>query len=545
MQALVRGMTFIDVVVGTAIMLTVFLSIFAAYQLAVELVMHSKARVGGQSLVSERLEYIKGVSYESLGTVGGIPSGSLAQVSTTTKNNVDYTVRTLIRYIDDPADGTGGADTNSITADSKEIKVEASWTLRGRTRSTFAVTRVAPHGIESLTSGGTLRVNVFDALAQPVQGASVRITNASTSPTIDVTVSTDATGSVAFPGAPQASNYKITVSKTNYSSAQTYDITGSNPNPNPAHVSVANQQTTTASFAIDAVASLLVQTLSPIDVGVSSGQLLIETEATTTSIAPAELASWDSLDWTVTPPAEGTLLVQLVYPDGSDWLPVPDGVLSGNSVGLVEGSTALSSISTTTYPTLALRGLFTPTDASSTPPTIDWEVNYHAGPSPVPNVGFSFYGTKTIGTTISGAPIYKVVQNLTTNGSGEWPVNALEWDTYTFNLTGTSYDIAELCPSPVAVAPGTASTLTMTLLPKTSNSLRVEVTAANAALAGATVTLTSPGNRTADSSACGQVFFDALSQATYTLTVSKSGYQTNAQDVTVTGATVVSVPLVP
>lgn len=540
-----RGMTFIDVVVGTAIMLTVFLSIFAAYQLAVELVMNSKARVGGLSLVSERMEYLKSLPYESLGTVGGIPSGTIAQVSTTTKNNISYTMRTLIKYIDDPADGVGGADTNSITADSKELKVEVSWTLRGRTRTTFAVTRVAPHGIESLTSGGTLRVNVFDALAQPVQGASVRITNASSSPTIDVTVSTDVTGSVAFPGAPQASNYEITISKTNYSSAQTYDITGSNPNPNPAHVSVANQQTTTASFAIDAVASLLVKTISPIDVGLSQGSLLIEAEATTTSITPAELVSWDTLDWTVPAPVEGTLVVQLMYLDGSDWVLIPDGDLSGNSAGLAEGSTALSGVSTTTYPTLALRGLFTPTDASSTPPTIDWEVNYHAGPSPLPNIGYSFYGTKTIGTSISGAPIYKVVQNLTTNASGESQVNALEWDTYTFGLTGTSHDIAELCPSPVAVAPGTSQTLTMTLLPKTSNSLRVEVTAANAPLAGATVTLTSPGNRTADSSACGQAFFSGLSVSTYTLTISKSGYQTNVQDVSVTGATVVSVPLVP
>lgn len=565
-------MTFVDVIVGTGVMLVVFLAIFGAYQLAIELVLNTKARIGGQSLASQQLEYLRALPYESLGTVGGIPSGAVPQIATTTLNAIPYTIRTLIRYVDDSADGAGAADTNGITADYKEIKVETLWSIRGRSYSTAAVTRVAPHGIESLTSGGTLRVNIFGALAQPIQGASVRITNASTSPAVDVTVLTDATGSVAFPGAPPASNYKIVVTKDGYSSAQTYDITAGNPNPNPGHVSVANQQTTTASFAIDETGSLDVYTFSPIEVGqyvdeftnesgiaattstdVVAGELVLvegagypaSGEATSVDITPADLASWDSLDFSYSAPPGTGVAVQVVYPSGGAYTPVADGVLPGNSSGFTLGPVDLSGVATSSYPTLALRALLTTGDASTTPSVLEWTVGYHAGPSALPGIGFSVYGTKTIGTTISGAPIYKFVDNETTSQVGSWLIVPLEWDSFTISLTGSSYDIAEQCPAPLSVDPGQAQTVRLMLLPHTAHSLRVLTTANGAPLAGATVTIAGTGGGTGSTSSCGQTFFSSLSAETYTLTVTAPGYADSVQDIDVTGTSVILVQLTP
>lgn len=538
----VPGMSFIDVVVGTGIMLVVFLSIFGAYKLAIELVYNTKARVGGMALVSKQLEYMRSLPYDQLGTVGGIPTGAIPQLATTTLNNIPYTVRTLIIYKDDPADGAGAADSNSITADYKELKVEVVWIVRGRSYSTLAVTRVAPHGIESLTSGGTLRVNVFDAVAAPIQGASVRIRNASTTPAIDVTVYTDSTGSVALPGAPQASNYKVTATKDGYSTAQTYDSTNQNPNPNPAHISVANQQTTTISFAIDRIGSLDVQTYSPVAVGYSQGAFDVFNMATTTSVAPPALVSWDSLSWSGNVPQDTALTVQVLYPTGGDYALVPDAVLPGNSTGL-SNSASLALIATSTFPTLLLKATVDPSVASTSPVSVDWRIDYHAGPSPIPNVGFTMYGTKTIGTSISGAPIYKFVQTNTTSQIGTWLITPLEWDTYTLALTGATYDISEICPAPVAVAPGENRIASLLLVPKSAHSLRVEVMANNVLVPGATVSLTNPGNKSTTSSLCGQAFFEDLSVTTYTLTVSKSGYPDSVQSVPVAGATVVTVPL--
>lgn len=567
-----RGMTFVDVLVGTSVMLLVFLSIFGAYRIAIDLVYNTKARVGGMSLVSQRLEYLRGLPYGMLGTVGGIPTGTIPQTATTTLNNIPYTIKTLIQYVDDPADGLGNSDTNRITADYKLIKTTATWVVRGKTYTTFAVTQVAPPGIESLTSGGTLRVNVFDALAAPVSGAVIRITNPSTTPVVDLSITSDTDGSVAFPGTPPASGYRITVTKDAYSSAQTYDVTVQNPNPNPGHVSVANQQTTTASFAVDRMGSLDVRAYSPIaasafqDLFTNQSQLAATTsttvagglvlldpgtgyppsgEARSTTVSPLLLASWTTLTWDTTEPAQTAVRVQLVYPSGGTFVPVPDAVIAGNSAGLTSKSVAISGISTSTFPSLALRAILTSTNASSTPTLKNWRLDYTAGPSPLPNIGMSMYGTKTIGTSISGAPIYKVVIATSTGAQGNIVVSPLEWDSYTLQLTGSSYDVSEQCPTPVSVAPGETKIQSLMLVPKTTNSLRVYVTANSIPVSGASVTLTAPGNVAGTSGTCGQTFFSGLTVASYTLTVAKSGYQTSVQSVPVSGASTITVPLSP
>lgn len=565
----VRGMTLIEALVGTAVMLVVFLSIFAAYQVAIEAVLNSKARVGALSLTQERFEYLRGLPYSSLGTIGGIPSGTLAQVATTSLNTIEYTMRTLIKYVDDPADGLGSADSNLVTADYKELKVETLWTIRSRNYSTSAVTRVAPHGIESLTAGGTLRGNVFDATAAPVSGAIVRIQNATLSPSIDVTAYSDASGSVVFPGAPPGSNYKITITKDGYSTAGTYDVSVANPNPNPGNVSVAHQQTTTASFAIDRLGSLQVRTFSPISAGsfqdtftneanisattssvVTGGfiKLLdsgagyaLEGSARSTPITPAALAVWNTLSWTKATPQNTELIVQVLGPDLSL---IPDSVLPGNSTGL-SSPVSLAGVSTTTYPSLSLKASLTTTDASTTPELADWRVDFSAGPAPLPGIGFTLYGAKTIGTTISGAPIYKFVFNETTAPDGTWLFTPLEWDAYTILLSGTSYDIGEHCPFPLTVAPFENKIVNLFLYPHTSHSLRVLITANDIALSGATVTITGPSGGTMPTSACGQSFFSGLNETTYTISVTAPGYQPSVQDAPVSGRSTITIPLTP
>ena len=171
-------MTLIDVIVGVSVMLLVFLGIFGAFRISIELVFSTKAKTGAISLITERMESVRALAYDDVGTVGGIPSGNLAQVEQVTLNGVVYTMRTLIQYVDAPEDGLDINDENGVTADYKVVKVEAAWNVKESSRSTFAVTHIAPKGIESLTGGGTLRVNVFNATAAPIENASVRIVNA-------------------------------------------------------------------------------------------------------------------------------------------------------------------------------------------------------------------------------------------------------------------------------------------------------------------------------------------------------------------------------
>jgi hypothetical protein len=52
----------------------------------------------------------------------------------------------------------------------------------------------------------------------------------------------------------------VSISKTGYSSTQTYNVSVTNPNPNPGHLTVAETQTTSSSFAIDILGSITIKT---------------------------------------------------------------------------------------------------------------------------------------------------------------------------------------------------------------------------------------------------------------------------------------------
>ena len=256
-----RGVTLIDTVVGVALMLIVFLGIFAAFQLSVDVVLNNKARAGAVALADERMEYVRSLPYSSIGTVGGIPSGTLAQSESVTLNGVAYTRRTLVEYVDDPKDGTGAADTTG-TADYKAVKVDVSWPSHTGARDVAVVSRFEPSsGLESTVTGGTLTINVVDASGQPVSNAQVTVVNASSSPTVNLTTYSNVNGSITLPGTPAASNYAITVTKSGYSTAQTYASSAQNPSPSPANLTVSNNQTTSSTFAIDQLSSLTILTL--------------------------------------------------------------------------------------------------------------------------------------------------------------------------------------------------------------------------------------------------------------------------------------------
>ena len=559
------GMTLIDVVVGTALMLIVFVSVTATFRLAISLIDVAREETSALALLNQNIEALRALPYYSLGTVGGIPSGSTAQVSTTTFNGIAFVVRTLIKYVDDPADGTGAADTNAITADYKVARVEADWSDRGITHSLVLSSNFAPTGIEQLGSGGTLTVNVINSLSQVLSGATVRVYNASTSPAIDVTALSNTAGVVSFPGTPPASNYQITVSKSGDSTAQTYSATGSNPNPSPAHLSVINAQTTSSTFAIDTLASLHIYTYAPIagaswtddftdltklalhpNTTVSGGNLVLSTSggsyvssgsAQSVAVTPQYLATWNKVTWSAATPANTTATYQVMYDQGGgSYVLVPDSALAGNSSGLSSTSLNIAPLSVTTYQSLKLSAALTTSNGSSTPSVDAWGITYNAGPTPLANVGFTTRGAKIIGTTAGGTSLYKYNANATTTQYGDWLLTPMEWDSYTLTPTG-AYDASEICPfSPVSLLPGAATNVSITVVANTSNTLLVYVQGGGAALTGATITLVKSGTTyNAQSSSCGQAFFPGLASGTYTLTITKTGYTNYSASVSVNG----------
>ena len=100
-----KGFTLIEIVVTIGIMVLGILAITQLIRFYFYVVADEKFRVSAAALGNQKLELIRNLPYNDIGTIGGIPSGNLPQTETISKNNKDFTIKTEIIYIDDPADG--------------------------------------------------------------------------------------------------------------------------------------------------------------------------------------------------------------------------------------------------------------------------------------------------------------------------------------------------------------------------------------------------------------------------------------------------------
>ena len=255
-----NGASLIDVIFGVSIMLIIFIGIFGIFKLSIELVSSSKSKTGALALANEQMEFIRSLSYNAVGVVGGIPAGNIEQEEIIILNKTIYTRRTFIQYIDDLKDGLEEGDENLITADYKLVKVEIKWTIGNTERKFSLISNIVPKGIETFEGGGTLIINSIDAYGAPIAGAQVNIKNNTIFPTIDLTAFTNDFGKIMFPGSPAAVDYKIIVTKDGYSTAKTYDADANNPNPDPGHLTVAEKETTRSTFAIDLLSGMDINT---------------------------------------------------------------------------------------------------------------------------------------------------------------------------------------------------------------------------------------------------------------------------------------------
>ncbi len=148
----------------------------------------------------------------------------------------------------------------------------------------------------------------------------------------------------------------------------------------------------------------------------------------------------------------------------------------------------------------------------------------------LPSVGFSMTGTKLIGAP---AVLKYPTQNFTTDATGAYTFSNLEWDTYGVLLTSATYDLAGTSLlSTFPLNPNENKNLQLIAVPHVNRALLVSVKDSNnVAIDGATVRLQNGGfdeTKTTNSGVCatpGQVFWNGLASGTYTLTVSKAGYQ--------------------
>lgn len=560
----------------SAVFVLFFTGLITSVVYVMDVVADARVRLSALAMAVDRTEYIRSLPYDSVGTIAGIVSGPIPQTSTTSLNGYILYERVLIEYVDDDADGLGYTlDTNGIPEDYKRVKVEYSWNVTGATSTIFLITNVVPRSIETTTGGGAIRVNVIDAFAAPLPGASVRLLNTSGTSTIDTTRVTDATGVALFSGAPAGSNYQIFVTKTGYSTDQTYLATTSNPNPNPPPISVLEADVSTMNFQIDRLSDLTIKTYSDFDevgqaetfssmagiatstdVKVSSGELsLFDTAgvysptgvAYLNAIAPTPLERWEVVSVATDRPAGTTVRTRFYTGSTSPYTLIPEVDLPGNTSGFTGRIIDLRTLPVLTYPQITI-GLTLETTNTALTPEVYQVRTYHRGASSLrPSVGFSLRGSKVIGDN-AGIPVYKFSSSGTTNGSGEYAYTDIEWGTHT--LTLGSYDIKTICPgNPFNLAPGSDISLEAETVNASAHHARVVVTdSTGVPVVGAIVELDRGALSLTDTTgSCGQVFFSSgsiIDASDYELTVTAPGFNNATVDpLTISGSTVIPVTL--
>jgi len=561
----VQGLTLIEVLVGVAIMVMVFTTLVTSFVAMLHLAERNRLRADALFLANEHIEMIRALPYDNVGTVAGLPSGTIPQSEVIIYDNHTFTKRTFIQYVDDPADGTDAGDT--LAADYKRIKVEFSYEYQGETQSFSMVTTVAPRSQESLIGAGVLRINVTDALNASLPIATVHVFNDTVATTVDITTFTNASGTVSFPGAWAGAGYEVHVSKSGYSSAQTYTATTTNPNPSPSPYTVGENSTTEVYFKIDLLSTInLFARSMPIrskqadtfddalglasqtNTQVAGGALTLagapgtyapNGTATAFSITPGSLEEWLMFNAEAGIPANTALRYTIEYDTGGGvFAPVPDVDLPGNAAGFTATPVDLGVLDPTVYTSLRVTAEFDSSDPLVTPEVYAWHISYHEQDSPLPGVSVQLQGLKTIGTDDGGAPIYKYDEDRITDAQGRISLNDMEFDEYT--VTPVGYALAEACPRlPLVLDPDTDYEQTLTLVGASANALKVTVLKPATGIVPRAEVRVEGGaiDSTRATGPCGIVYFPNLPEDTYTVTVQADGYAATTTDIAVSGLT--------
>ncbi len=571
-----KGFSLVEVMIVVSVITLVFTGLFIGLEYSLKLISQSQSKMTALSLVTDRMEYIRSLPYDLVGTVAGIPSGALPQNRSVTLNGISFNERVLIEYVDDEADGSGLLDSNGVIADYKRVKVEYTWNIGASIYSFFSTSSIVPRSIETTAGGGSLRVNVFDASVAPLQNIDVRLVNNTTTSTIDVSKKTDISGVVIFTGAPASANYEIFVSAPGYSSDQTHQSTTTLNNPNTLPVAILENDVSTMNFQVDKVSDLTIKLLTSKTVGsltetfdnvlgigtssdatATSGKLVLSDTAGVyknsgyvilKSLTPTPLQAWGISQIDFNKPLNTDVRVHF-YTSTSTADLISESYLPGNLVGFTGKYVDLSALNVLAFPTLVAGVNLSTTDTAVTPEVLEFSMKYLDTISTLNSSLVTIKGSKTLGTMADASIVYKYNVSTTTNGDGEIALKDLEWDVYN-TIVNSSYVISEACSAhPYVLAPDVKSKVSYSLVPATSENLRVVVKdGLGQSIIGATVELDRPGfNSIKDTGWCGQTFFGGITNdSDYTLTVSAAGYVSQVlTPLTISGAVVLAVTLVP
>ena len=274
-------------------------------------------------------------------------------------------------------------------------------------------------------------------------------------------------------------------------------------------------------------------------------------------IIPDNIDTWDKLLWTDTEPAETDIKYQIYYQNGEDWLLVPDGDLSNNSIGFDSSPVDLNGLATTTYTQLKIKGNLSTNSTSTSPILFDWSVSWITGAAtPIGYASFNLQGNKIIGTDAQEDPVYKYSTDQTSDANGQITINNLEWDNYDFTIDpAENLDLISTEPTSdpagenISLLPNSINQ-TIDLFLEAENSLLINLQNSETLdpIFSGQVRLFNIGlsyDQTQFADAQGQTLFIPLETASYNIEIEANGYVNYSGSINISGDETTTINLTP
>lgn len=171
------GFTMVELVIALTLLLLVALSFVPMFVYISEGSQNNRVRLIALKLASSKIEEIRALPYDQIGTVGGNPAGVILQEEKKDINGITFTIKTDISWLDDPYDDDGSGY-DPFPDDYKRVKVtvESPSLFTGSVVKTADInTLVAEEGEEKVRPGGNIKVKVQRASSgsQPVEGVKI------------------------------------------------------------------------------------------------------------------------------------------------------------------------------------------------------------------------------------------------------------------------------------------------------------------------------------------------------------------------------------
>lgn len=260
----IRSFTFLEVLIALLFIIILGYFIYGSFLNFLKSTTSVRLTLLALNVLESEMEIVKNMKYEDIGIEGSYPPGKLKRLKYVNLGSLQFAVKTYVRNIDDPYDGTVTSTPQDLApADYKLVEMEIECLNCGlRFKPQKLTTIVAPKNLEMQTNNGSLFIQVINASGQPIPQAKVIVKNNVISPPIYIEDYTNNDGVLPLIDIPTGTNaYEIEVSKQGYSKEKTYPPGDpNNPNPINPHTTVKEQTLTLVTLAIDKLSNLSIKT---------------------------------------------------------------------------------------------------------------------------------------------------------------------------------------------------------------------------------------------------------------------------------------------